>query len=285
MRWVKYGLRMTFCLLVLALAQAIALGQQDPRKQQSGRVGFAFANASGTALLTVSALTDDAVLVENASARPDMALCGNQLLPIAFAGYQKQGPKDDGRHWSRNFDQREGYRFRVLRGHAEDDESCLIAKRDFFAGKEVLAVTRQLRDKPCDPQAMAALARFAGRGLRSCKEIGRLSTGESVLLAEFQRRGNELLAAIALNRANRLVVHALPAKFDPETNAGWRVEDGGSLGNSQFMPLFALRQMPAETVELGIEWSGAEGVSLLLLRSSGAHLTEVTKGFRYLAPL
>jgi hypothetical protein len=253
---------------------------------QGGEASFAFASSSGTALLTVMDTDHSTTLGDNALKRLDMALCGNQLLPVAYDAYQKAGPKDNGRHMSQNFDQREGYRFRILQGRAADDESCLIGNRNFFAGKEVLTVSVQRwPPKACASGIVSALSQLEGRGLVSCKEIGRLSTGEPVVVGEFQRRGNELLAAIGLNRSNGLVVYELPAKFEPESQTGWRVGDGGSLENSEFVPLFVLRRMPGDEVELGIAWFGEEGASLLLLRSSGKRLIKVLQGYRYMLPL
>jgi hypothetical protein len=261
-------------------ARGCGQGTASPATEQ---LSFAFANASGTALL--SAMIDDGRMVPEVN-QLDKAVCpNNAVLSIAFDSHQPSGPKDNGRDRSHNFDQREGYKFRVVQGKANEDGSCLITNQSFLLGKQFLSVENEAPPIPCDAQTRSQLVGKQKRGLYSCRQIAQLGTAIRLLVAEFDRRGNDLLAAIVVKTVDRLIVYELPAKFDEQNVTGWRVADDGRIENTRFTSLFALQNESTREIELGVQWEAEEGIYLMLLGSSGGRFQEVYKGYRYTMPI
>jgi len=266
---------------------------------------FAFANGNGDGLL--SAMKSD-VPTSTEMKGLDSAVCdGGSLLQVAFVTHQGESPDSTGRYFPENFDRLEGNRFRVTRGKAPAGASCLVTQNQRISQEKLIPITRlranvqfsapdatgrqmHVSYQPCGQQTESELNRSRkGRRLRFCGEIARLGATMHLMVAEFERRGNDLLAAIALNTGNRLIVYDMPAKYDESNVSGWRVGDQGQLGMEDtpniFTPLFAWHDAADGTIYLGLKWSGEEGQTLMLLRSSGSAFEKILGGYLYTAPL
>jgi len=283
---------------VAGCSQAVLANPGGTTAGAAESVAFGYANSDGTALLSATSAIGDPASI----AKPeqfDTAVCSDDAAAtVSFEGYQKSGPRDDGRAWAKDFDQHQGYRFRVVQGRPSPDASCLLTTKTFLSGRRFLPLRKDAKGIPCEPQAVSRLAAVEKRGVYFCRRFATVGADGELLAVEFERRGNDLLAGIVLNMGGQLFVQELSAKYDPADVTGWRVGDQGHLFNydqkpsfldlevvNVFRPLFALKNEAEGGLELGIQWAGEEGLSLTVLSSSGGKLQEIAKGYRYTLPL
>jgi len=290
-------------ILAFALPLAAASGSSPAAGKRAtstakptARLAFGYGNAGGTALLTAT-MPGDATSIKQPE-QFDTAVCsGNVVVAVSFQGYQKSGPRDDGRAWAEGFDEHQGYRFQVIKGRPQPDASCLLTTEDFLAGKRIAPVKEDTHGVPCNPEIVSRLAGVEGRAVHFCRRFATVGADGELFAVEFERRGDDLLAGIVLKIGGELLVREMPARYDEASHSGWRVGDEGHLVDDAqdpsaldrevvnvFKPLFALVGESAGAMDLGIEWAGEEGLSLMLLSSSGGKLLEVANGYRYTAP-
>jgi len=107
---------------------------------------------------------------------------------------------------------------------------------------------------------------------------GFLADGGTIVAAEYQPKGESLLAAFVLITPSAVFTRPLPARFS--NNDAWRSDDEGKLNAEYIKPMFAL--VSENAIEVAINWSGAEGSYLALYRSSpNGTLDEVVNGNLY----
>jgi hypothetical protein len=179
-----------------------------------------------------------------------------------------------------NFEQLAGYKYRVLNGHAAD-EDCLLATKDYFADKALLSIAQVTPAGACSAAIQSRLTQSAGRPIQKCGVVGKLQTGEVIVVAEFQRHGNDLLAAIAVTRQNSMAIREMKAKYDPQNQSGWSVDDQGKMLLEQFLPVWALRNHNTGELELEVNQAGSEGYSRVLYKVSGIKIEETHRSYRY----
>ncbi len=257
--------------------------QSSAAANEQGDIAFAFANRTGTHLLTV-AIEGKGSATAQKPGHPNRALCtGSRLLEVAFEEHQKRGPKDTGRQNSYNFEQSEGDRYRITNGKVQDDEVCLLTGSDFLAGRSLRPMRRWEGQKPddCAPEVNASLSAATRRTITRCSILADLGKTQFVA-AEFQPRGKNLLAALALVGEGKLRLHLEKAECDG--SSAWRVDDGCEFDPAYVVPLFAWNEPDGE-IELGIEWAGPESGALILYRSTGEKLELAATASRYWAPL
>ena len=120
-----------------------------------------------------------------------------------------------------------------------------------------------------------------GRKVDRCVNLGSFAGGGRVVVASFERKGEEVLAAIVLLDLGAPAARTFPAKWDPKRMSCWRVDDGCQFEASAFKVPFALTG-PGRT-EVVFLWDGAEGQNAEFLRV-GARLEPVLSGSRYWSP-
>ncbi len=274
--------------LVKELTAPITLsdGTSERAKRQLRPEGqFAFAGLGGTVLLAL----EDEGRDSKAKPRWSRAICqDNTVLSVSFEAHQLRRARDNGRARGYNLENMEGDRYRVARGKAEDDRTCLLTNEEFFAGQDLLEI-RTLsapgrEPGRCSAEAVAQLAERKRRSVRACWKVAALGPQMDFLVADFDRRKDDLLAVLAVHTGARLLLHDLPAKYDPQTVTGWRVGDQGVIHPNSFEILFALRNRRTGSLNLGVEWVGEEGGSEMLLRAFGDELRQICGGYRYWQP-
>ncbi len=258
---------------------------------------FAYANSDGTALLSAPTASGTNTPIGKPN-QFDAAICSDNLaLSVSFDRHQEGAPNDNGRDWAQNFEQHAGDRFRVSNGRAPADGSCLLTQRAFLSGKRPLRIKKESKAMPCESQTVSQLAAREKRGVHFCRRFATLEPDGQLLVIEFDPQGNDLLAGVVLKTATQTLMDGLPAKYGQGN--GWREDDQGHLFDysnqnapfldtevgSVFSPLFAFQDPATGAVELGISWTGEEGIDLMLLSSSRGELVEVAKGYRYSAPI
>jgi hypothetical protein len=260
---------------------------------------FAYAKSDGTALLAAPTESGTNTPIEKPG-QFDTAICSdNVVLSISFDRHQEGGPNDNGRDSAQNFDQHAGDRFRVTTGRAPADGSCLLSQRAFLSGKRPLRIQKEPKAVPCDSPTVSQLAAKEKRGVHFCRRFATLAPDGQLLIVEFDRQGNDLLAEMTLKIGGQMLVDKLPAKYDVANASGWHAGDQGHLFDlssqnaslldtqvvSVFTPIFAIKDAATGGVDMGISWAGEEGVNLMVLSSSQGKLEEVAKGYRYMAPI
>jgi hypothetical protein len=268
------------CLAALLLPSCLlAEGQQ---------VIFAFANQAGTHLLALN-VDNQGHVIPYVPAGLTKAVCaGNRLLDVAFEQHQKSGTQNTGRQTSANFNQLEGDRFRVS-GKVRDDEVCLLLETSLAESLNLLPLKRSAGEEAidaklpdCSTKLRAKLQQKYQREITRCSLLATIADTQFAA-AEFKPNGKGLLAAAVLAGNEITYSRAEPAECQ-DGYSGWRVDDECKFDPGSLVPLFAWKRSDG-AIEIGVEWRGAEGGNLILLRGSGSELQRTANSYRYWAPL
>ncbi len=255
-------------VLILLLGTVVTAFAQD--------VAFAFANRKGSELLTLD--PDTGVLKPEDALRYRKAACQDgRIFDIQFVERQNSGPRDTGRALAANFDQYRGFLFRLERGRTTPDTNCLLAPASFFEDKTSLPLHFAAPQPACDDSTRTALAKQEDRPVTGCFEVAAIGDADRLLAVEYQSRGDNLLGALALSTAGKLLVHTYPANRGQTT---WRVNDDGKWDPKSFHPVVALRQ-PDGVYFIALVWSGPEGGSMRVFRTQFGRFAERAIGYRY----
>lgn len=178
--------------------------------------------------------------------------------------------------------------FQVLDGKVDPDVYCLISDRTFLTGKKSLLTQQEKRLVPCGQKTVSAIAAAEKRGVHKCQQVGVAGSGWPVLVAEFDRRGSDLLAALVLKKTGQLIFYEEPAKYDAQYDSGWTVGDHGQLDfgdpNTKFSNVFGLLlaflNQSNGAIDLVIMRAGGEGTNFILLQSSGSTFRQAAHGYQ-----
>jgi hypothetical protein len=178
--------------------------------------------------------------------------------------------------------------FQILDGKVGPNQYCLISDRSFLTGRNFISAQQESRLIPCDQNTVSAIAAAEKRGVQKCQQVGLAGTGWPVMVAEFERRGPDLLAALVLKRPGQLIVYEEPAKYDAENDSGWALGDHGHLDfgdpnvrfNNVFGLMFAFQKESNGAIDLVITRAGGEGTNIFLLQSSGNTFRAVAHGYQ-----
>lgn len=246
---------------------------------QAGELAFAYADAGGKQLLAPRELA--------AAARVQQALCpGNELVAVRFIRIQAGDPRrDSGRASSGNFPWQAGQLFGLVDGELSEADTCLLAPPEFLRAREPLPfepmLAREDQRDQCSEAARGRIASARKRPVAGCWPVAVIGEEDGVYAVLFERRGPDVLAALVLDRGGHLAFRDYPGNARDETSV-WRVDDGGVFDPGAFDILFVIEG--PQGVELGVEWSGAEGANVALLRADGALLREQLTAYFYRAP-
>lgn len=263
--------RLLLVLLTLAGLTAASGARAD--------IGFAYADRTGTRLLGPADLPNPTGIAR--------ALCpGNDLRPVRFIAVQKGDEKrDSGRQLAENFDFEAGTVFRVEGGEIPENNACLLAPKTYLDPRPRTPLTRLYATPDerggCGEELRKRIGAAHRRAVTACWPLARLEKREGVYAVVFERRGKEALAALVLDADQHLRFMDYPGNAEDESSV-WRVDDGGEFDPGAFDILFALRG--PQGIEIGVEWRGAEGASLRVLRADGDQLREVVEDYFYRSP-
>jgi hypothetical protein len=250
--------------------------QELPRAtMQDG--AFAFADPSGTRLLSVSGLPESQVF--------QAALCsGGQRSSVRFERRQAAQEGNNGREWSGNFDKLAGDVFAVSPGRIDTGAVCFLASDALLSGAIVLPADSPAGRSECDAGIRGRLASARNRKVVNCRVIASLPEARSLVLAEFTRQDKDALASVVLIDREQMIFADYHAEYRGEGEDLWRVDDGGALDLNDFGLVFLLQR--GNFYALGIAWSGAEGLNLsAFVSSDGSRFIKVIADYWYQAPL
>jgi hypothetical protein len=237
---------------------------------------FAFPNSAGTQLLATSDLAQPASL--------HTALCnGGRRLKVELERRQNERA-NDGRQWAANFDKLAGAIFRIPEDKVDESAGCFLASDALLSSATVLPATPDSKHTACEAGLRSRIASSRSRQVSNCSTIATLAEGKRLILVEFERRGKDALAAIALVDGERMTFADYPAVFSGNGESLWRVDDGGRISPDDFRIVFLLQKGTGYT--MGVEWLGAEGESLGVFVSAGDNrFTQVIEDSWYRSPL
>lgn len=232
---------------------------------------FAFANAKGDRLLAWEPLTSGRLMTRGACG-------GDRVVTVKWLGYREQGSHSTGRETAVNFDQLAGDLFRPD-APLQGNPVCLLMTDAFARGRRFAALDAA---GTCDEPTRARVSAARGRPVANCWDRGG-AFGRRVVLVEFAREGNSLLASLALVGTDALAFEDYPARWNEERLSCWRVDDGCTFAPDAFEVLFAY-QTDAGAFGLALAWGGAESQTLNLLEADGERLRGLVSASRYWAP-
>lgn len=242
---------------------------------------FAFADATGTRLVTLTPLDDKGnELRSGPSVRIlTKAICaGNDVKSIEFERHQNSGPKDSGKQTEENFSQLAGDIFRISSGKIEAGGVCVLTTASYFARMQM--TSRQAvesQGSECSPDVVARFTAKYRREVNRCSVLVELGREEFVAV-EFRRQGNDLLAAEAIVSKDSLISRTETATC--RDNSGWRVDDDCEFRPAGLNVLFTWKSAEGR-IEIGVSWNGAEGEDLVLFSADQNELREAARAYRY----
>lgn len=242
---------------------------------------FAFADATGTRLVTLAPLDDRGNELRSVLPVQTLtkAICaGNDVKSIEFERHQNSGPKDSGKQTEENFSQLAGDIFRISSGKIEAGGACVLTTPSYFA--RVQMTSWQALDSQgsnCPPDLVARFTAKYQREVNRCSVLVKLGR-EDVVAVEFRRQGNDLLAAEAIVSKESLISHTEAATC--RDNSGWRVDDDCEFSPAGLNVFFAWKSADGG-IQIGVSWNGAEGEDLVLFSADQNELREAARAYRY----
>lgn len=263
--------------VVLLLFWTPASAQPQPEKA----FVFAFADATGTRLVTLTPLDDKGNELRSVPSVQTLAkaICaGNDVKDVEFERHQNAGPKDSGKQNADNFSQLAGDVFRISDAEINSGSVCVLMTASYF--RRVQTTSRQaldLQGSNCSPDVVARFTAKYRRDVNRCSVLVKIGR-EDVVAVEFRRQGNNLLAAEAIVSKSSLISHTETATC--RDNSGWRVDDDCEFSPAGLNVLFAWKSAQGR-IEIGVSWNGAEGEDLVLFSADQNELREAARAYRY----
>jgi outer membrane lipoprotein-sorting protein len=241
------------------------------------KMQFALTNREGTRLLVTGDIADPVAAVR--------AVCENsRQYPIRYLKKQESDPEHDTHRQNvYNFQYTEGHLYEFTDG-AAPDQSCLVAPAGFFKERNLIPVrTNSIQQKlpACHQDDISRMVIHRDRKVEQCAVL--LDAGDRfrILALEFERRPEDILAAVVLLRGDEILSWDLPGREDKYSV--WRVDDGGIFRPEYIRVMFAFEHQ--SRIELGIEWLGAEATTLRYLIPMHGRFFEYIKDGWYQAPI
>lgn len=217
---------------------------------------FGFANLEGTKLLV-----DYPQEQEMNWSQFNVAVGHNgQRLSIKLKGKQKETEANSGRQTAYNFDHLGGLIYEVIKGKAKPNETYFIVKDSALTDRMLLDLT-SMNKKKATSKMKSEIAKLKNRAVKNLYPLQNIKEIGNLYLVEFNPKGKDMLASLALLTSDGWVFKDYPAKFSD--NSAWRVDDGGSITPDMFSFTFAARSQ--QGCIIGVQWMGAEGESTSFL--------------------
>ena len=125
------------------------------------------------------------------------------------------------------------------------------------------------------------ISRAKEREVSNCWIASRIDASREIVVVEFKRHGEDMLASLVFVHPNQLIFYDDPATYDEESISCWRVDDECNFSptNWQLLGGFQL----ANAIELILSSNGPEGQNAMLLQSDGQAFQVVIQSYRYWA--
>lgn len=268
-------------LLVASVPASVDAANSKPAPAkdllQASNLDIAYANNKGTMLLSLGLTkTDDAERYTRTICEP------NKPFAIVHSGYQEGDDQGTGRQTAANFAHEAGALFYTKwDGKAAANQTCILSTTDAWSSYKFLAY------KPANGEKLTAAIVKRIEAVRQRKvvkheRIGTISQNTAVAVVQYEpRKGENPLAGIALVTPDTTILLPLSGNDDP--NSTWRVDDGGVIDASQFRVIVSAKS--ASGYALGLEWYGAEGNSIYVLKQTGRRFDPIMHQGRYMAPV
>lgn len=283
----KRSLAMLLIVIVIVLAAGCTKGNEnlkpedvDPEKPVAAVIDsakltdvFGFADAEGKQLIVTGRERADQ---ERVSGLNKAVGENGKVLPVTFVKWQEGSDSSNGREMAHNFDHLAGFIFKVEEGAANPDGTYYLVDGGAIDINAFTPITRQSDGAAVAEEVKTAIAEAKGRAIANIWHAADIGGQEQLYVAQFERRGSDMLFSIVLKRDGKLVFMDYPAVMRDETSV-WRVDDGGEVTPDMFKFLFAANT--ADGLVIGVEWLGAEGSNAFLLQENGVTFKE--SEFRY----
>ncbi|ALG68075.1 hypothetical protein [Beggiatoa leptomitoformis] len=234
--------------------------------------GFAFADTTGSRLLTLDELS--------APEKITTALCeGNRLLSVSYVQLQPGNNRNSLRDTAQNFNNQRGDLFLIAEGNTRADTTCLLLTD---ADKAALGTQQPLMMgvyANCERTVTQRLTQQRQRAINQCWHLANVGKNGQIVVAEFQRQNNEMLASIVYISPTELVFQDYLANYNQ--SSCWRIDDGCKFDPGGFH-VYSVFQSP-QTLHLILTWDGAEGQNAMLLKAKNSLFESVKQGYRYWA--
>ncbi|MWC30593.1 hypothetical protein [Paenibacillus sp. MMS18-CY102] len=243
---------------------------------KENNLDIAYANTKGTMLLSLGLTkADDAERYMRAICEP------NKPFAIVHSGYQAGDGKGTGRQTAANFTHEAGALFYTMWGSkAANNQSCIISTTEAWSGYTFLPY-KTAKGEKLSGVTVKRIEKIRQRKAIQHERIGTIGKDTVVAVVQFEpRKGENPLAGIVLVTPDTTILLDLPGNND--SNSTWRVDDGGVIEASQFRVIASAKA--ASGYALGLEWFGAEGNSIYVLKQTGRRFEQVEHQGRYMSP-
>lgn len=243
-----------------------------------GEGQFGFADMTGTRLITFEGETPSDHPTSYELAVGD----SGTVLQIKYQLTQEADSEDNGRATMYNFDHMAGSVYAVTEGTAKPNETYFLIADANWAADSALSVDASVKGHPVDGQMAKTIETAKKRAVKNAEEVALIGEDMKLLLVEFEKQGNEMLASLVLQAGDELSFHDFPAQYDP--NSVWRVDDQGVISAGNFDVLFA--GLGENGPILAVTWIGFEGENSFILAQVEGTLkeTDIQAG-RYTVPV
>lgn len=228
---------------------------------------FAIASEAGDRLITYYFNTVEETLKNiNSATHKD-----GHAYNIEYAGKQQKNDNDSGRVISENFDNMEGYVYRVT------GNDLLTANKSYFLYNshaiEETGILSPVNNgvEELDEETLQRAEDIKGRQIQKGWLISEYNDGTKLSVIVFQPDGQDMLMSIVLDFGGNLILNDYPATM--KGYSAWRVDDGGEINPELFSSIVAIKT--SEGLCAAVGWAGAEGEKILFLAEDAGSLIEL----------
>ncbi|SFD97071.1 hypothetical protein SAMN05216378_1804 [Paenibacillus catalpae] len=239
---------------------------------------FGFAGETGEQLITIP--IDSGTELNNPEQFDTAVGNGGELIEIEFVRHQEANDQDTNRQTINNFNNMDGYIYKVKEGTLLSNKSYMLARKGVVSKGSLMELTstEDGQYSQADADTIARIEALKKRKVTASSILSE-SAKEKIALFVFEREGDEMLASLAYVSGEKVLFKDFPATYNE--SGTWRVDGGDDPG--RFEVLFLAHS--DEGLLLGIAWAGAEGENLFVLQEEEGALQDTNLlSNRYWAP-
>ena len=221
------------------------------------QMGFGYANIDGTKIIVLYSheIEDNSSLVHFRYALGE----NGKSFEIEFDIYQERNPASNNRQTMWNFNNEPGCVYSVINNIAVPNETLMLLTEEQFNKTTVFQednsergiVTNEMNGKYVD---------ISNRKIKNSWIISEYSNGFQLIMIEFERINDDLLAWLVLEDSDGFSYCEFPATLDDVGYVGWRMGDRGEL-HEDWVYILTTTQID-ETIIVYLGWYSEEGVGI-----------------------